>query len=315
MAIRRIYDFKLDARGRYVDGVFLLEKFLGGNDISDMIFDGVYLYAARLYQVYKIDLKRKKVVAISPSYGTYIYRLAYDGTYLYCAGASTVGRVWKINPTDMSKMAETNEVYSGHIYGLATDGTNIYCSGIRISGKPEAQLWKLNRNTLAKIAESNIPAYISYASLVYADGYLYNDYQGSSVMKIRTSDLEKVAESPKYDTTIRTIAYDGNYIYMSGGGHTGYGRVWKIDPRNMNKIAQSPVHPGNNVQAITTYNKNIYCSGAGGVIWKLDPLNMQVLNDWITYDSLVRALTLDAKYLYCGGNKLGKIIDKIYLKN
>ncbi len=63
----------------------------------------------------------------SADYGGAIYALAFDGTYLY-AGGSTAETVWKINPSDMSKVAESAN-YGGTIYALAFDGSYLYAGG------------------------------------------------------------------------------------------------------------------------------------------------------------------------------------------
>jgi len=66
-------------------------------------------------------------VAESASYGGSISALAYDGTYIYAAGATTQ-KVYQYDPSDMSKVAESAS-YGDTIYALAYDGTYIYAAG------------------------------------------------------------------------------------------------------------------------------------------------------------------------------------------
>jgi len=222
--------------------------------------------------------------------------------YIYCAGGYPVSAIWKIDISDMSKIAESINYGGGSydyadIYALTCLGDYIYCGG---DTQPEIKVWKIRRSNMLKIAES-----IDYVGTIYAltclGDYIYCG--GSSpykVWKIDPSDMSKIAESINYGGIIYALATDGTYIYC-GGATTK--TVWKIDPSNMSKIAESANY-GGIIQDIVTDGTYIYCGGGTGgtyKVWKIDPSNMSKIAESETYGTTIRALTILGDYIYCGG--------------
>ena len=108
----------------------------------------------------------------SADYGSYIRALASDGTYLYAGGDTN--KVWKINPSTMSKVAEIN--YGGDIYALASDGTYLYAGGAK------NKVWKINPSTMSKVAEIDYGDYIR--ALAFDGTYLYAGGDTNKVWKV-----------------------------------------------------------------------------------------------------------------------------------
>ncbi len=218
------------------------------------ITEGVSIFGVAGSMPRVIEISDKMAILDLIDYGGNINALAFDGTYLYVGGNG--GRVWKINPSNMSKVAES-AAHGATIYALAFDGTYLYAGG------SARTVWKINPSDMSKVAESD-----NYGSEIRAlafDGtYLYAGGGARTVWKINPSDMSKVAESANYGGYIRALAFDGTYLYVGGNG----GRVWKINPSNMSKVAESVAH-GAAIYALAFDGTYLYAGGDAGSVWQM----------------------------------------------
>ena len=147
------------------------------------------------FQAYVLDANGDEQVGIDKSFTTSIYTVSY----IYCAGhigTYTINNIWKIIPTDLSKISEID--YGQPIFALATDGTYIYCGGVA------QKVWKIDPSDMSKIAESaDCGRYIH--ALTILGNYIYCGGYNDMVWKIKISDMVKVAESASYGGDIRAL--------------------------------------------------------------------------------------------------------------
>ncbi len=90
-----------------------------GGTIYTLCFDGTYLYAGghNTQKVFKYWPTNLTKVGESSNYGGAIDEISYDGVYLYIGGATN--RVWQLQPSDLSKKAETPDC-GGDVLALWT---------------------------------------------------------------------------------------------------------------------------------------------------------------------------------------------------
>jgi len=81
------------------------------------------------------------------------------------------------------------------------------------------------------------------AKFIYAGGGTTK-----KVFQYDPSDMSKVAESLTYGGTIRSLTYDGTYIYA--GGYATTKKVFQYDPSDMSKVAESLTY-GGTIYALT----------------------------------------------------------------
>ena len=255
------------------------------------------------FQAYVLDANGDEQVGIDKSFTTSIYTVSY----IYCAGhigTYTINNIWKIIPTDLSKISEID--YGQPIFALATDGTYIYCAGHSYNGK----VWKIDPSNMSKIAES-----ADYGGMIYAltilGNYIYcGGATTNKVWKIKISDMVKVAESADYGGDILSLTTDGTYIYCGGYASGTLRRVWKIDPSNMSKIAES-VDCGANINALNSLGNYIYCGLGLNVrkVWKIQISDMVKVAESADYGGTngIYSLTNDGTYIYCGGDVTQKV--------
>ena len=164
---------------------------------------GNYIYCAGYAnKVYKILLSDMTTVAESDDTGGDIYALTNDGTYIYCGVSTAYGRwVWKINPSDMSKVAEAINV--GISYALTFHNEYVYCGGYYAT-----KVYMIRPSDMAVMGE------IDYGDIIYAlipdtiigAGFLYCGGTIQKVWKLTTT-LTKTAESADYGGTIYALVY------------------------------------------------------------------------------------------------------------
>ena len=103
--------------------------------------------------------------AESIDYGGTIWSITSDDNYLYVGGATT-NKVYKLNKSDLSKVAESS-TYGGNILSITSDDNYLYVGGVTTN-----KVYKLNKSNLSKVAES-----IDYGggirSITSDDNYLY----------------------------------------------------------------------------------------------------------------------------------------------
>ncbi len=157
-------------------------------------------------------------------------------SYIYCGGGTTQ-KVWQLDPSNMSKIAESAG-YGGTIYALTADPDGlIYCGGFTRT------VWQLDPSDMSKIAES-----ASYGGSIYAltadpDGLIYcGGYITQKVYQLDPSNMSKIAESASYGRTIYALTADPDGLIYCGGDTTL--KVWQLDPSNMSKIAESASYGG-----------------------------------------------------------------------
>ena len=76
--------------------------------------------------------------------------------FIYAGGATTQ-KVWKIDPTDMTKVDDSDS-YGGAIYALTTHDGYIYASG-----GTTRKVWKIDPTDMTKVGESD-----NYSGAIYA---------------------------------------------------------------------------------------------------------------------------------------------------
>ena len=253
------------------------------------ITEGVSIFGVAGSMPRVIEISDKMAMFDLIDFGNDINALVFDGTYLYIGGDS--GSVWKINPSNMSKVAES-AIYSGYIGALVFDGTYLY-AGLS-SGK---RVRKINPSNMSLVAESVIFDGNIYA-LAFDGTYLYAGGEEKKVLKIDPSNMSKVAESAQYGSYIRALAFDGTYLY-AGGSSTR--KVWKINPSNMSKVAESADY-GGDIGALAFDGTYLYAGGSGGGVWKINPSNMSKVAESAIYSGYIGALAFDGTYLYAGGS-------------
>jgi glutamine cyclotransferase len=143
----------------------------------------------------------------SIDYGGTIRYITSDNNYLYVGGLTTQ-KVYKLNKSDLSKVAESL-TYGGTIYSITSDDNYLYVGG------DTQKVYKLNKSDLSKVAES-----LTYGGTIWSitsdDNYLYVGGDTQKVYKLNKSDLSKVSESLTYGGTILSITSDDNYLYVGG---------------------------------------------------------------------------------------------------
>ena len=115
------------------------------------------------------------------------------------AGGDTTNKVWQIDPTDMSKIAELD--YGGGIVALTALGSYVYAGGATL------KVWQIDPTDMSKVAESadyggGIMALTALGSYVYAGGHTTQ-----KVFQYDPSDMSKVAESADYGGAIYALTW------------------------------------------------------------------------------------------------------------
>jgi len=270
---------------------------------------GNYVHA---FFVQKINPSDMSVVAESSNYDRTINCIILRDGYIYCGGGLNYtgdplsGRVWKINPIDMSKVAQSEQtILDGNQRGitvLTADDYFIYCNGSRedVYG-PGERIKKINPTDLAIIGESAIGG-DTIDALVSDGNYLYCATSSSSqtswtVKKINPEDLSVVAESPAFAKTITSIEPYGGYLFC--GMYTG--SVAKIDPSDMSVVAES-IRDDIDAIDIACYDNYVFCAGIGGKIIRLDAKTLAKSSQILDYGKRIRSLAFDGNYAYCSGD-------------
>jgi len=197
----------------------------------------------------KVSLTTGEIIATSADYGGVISAITNDGTYVYATGATTL-KLFKYDPSDMSKITEANVGTSYAINALCVAGDSIY------SVSDSGRVFKYNLSDLVKTAE-NLD-YGADITCVGADStYLYIGGETvQKIFKLNLSDLVKVAESSVYGGNIIGMCVIGNYVYVSGAVIFD---VKKYNTSDLALVLQSGSMGATvAVRGMTTDNTNIY---------------------------------------------------------
>jgi len=131
-------------------------------------------------------------VAESVAYDGGIYSIASDNNYLYVGGSA--GKIYKLNKSDLSKVAES-VAYDGDaiIKSIASDDNYLYVGGsaLYVDNYYVAIIFKLNKSDLSKVAESASDGEVIIESITLDDNFIYIGGSGGGTRKVRK--LNKVA--------------------------------------------------------------------------------------------------------------------------
>lgn len=292
------------------------EFFQAGIGMRRIFYFNNYIYCATTgfdgRKVYKIDPVNMTKIDESAGYGGDILTLTANNDFVFCAGNSPYS-VWKIDPTDMSKKAQSSG-YGKIVYGLTCNDDFVF-SGDCYSDGVGGKIRKFDIPTMSLKAELPYKegAYAcSVNTLLLVNNYLYCGGNLKKVWKIDPTDMSKIDESEDYGGTIRSLIYDGKYIYCAGETTK---KVWKIDPTNMSKIDESEA--GNtHITSLGYDGKYVYCGFANPdyKIWTIDPTNMSKKGESITLSD-IQDFTFDNQYIYAlNGSTMLRIIGDVYTK-
>lgn len=195
------------------------------NSTGDLIYYGGGTYQ-KVVQYFSADLNWTGFE--SAIYGGDIRGICCNSTHVFAAG-STVQKIFKYDPSDMSKLAESAS-YGADIRALVCNDTNIFAAGGTIN-----KVYKYLCSTLAKEAESETvsiggtPIIFCLAiddSHIYCGGLLIG-----GVWKIQISNMATIAKSSFYGWYLCAIAVGDGHIFF--GGYVSYMNTvaWKCDKR------------------------------------------------------------------------------------
>lgn len=280
-----------------------------GDSINGLVCLGGFIYALAFNVVKKIDTSDMSYVSSSAAYGTVLYSIITDGTYIYAGGHYAIGKIFKYDPSDLSKLAESTAY--GNIWAMATDGTYIYAAGSTTGST--YPVYQFNLSDMAKNAES-----ASYGGMVngltHLDGYLYaGGYTVKKVFKYDVSDMSKVAESADSGDTLHALTNDGTYIYASCGSTNK--NVIKYAASDLAVVDQS-ASSGDTLRAIaylaeiseTIVQDCLFAGGSvAGKIWGINEADMVDFLWSPTYSAKINALANDGTYVYAAVAGVGKV--------
>lgn len=254
----------------------------------------------------------------------YSHAMVSDGTYLY---ATAGNKVWKIQISDMTKVAESAD-YGDTIYDIAYANGYIY-----IGGRTTEKIWKISTSNMTKDSESagyggDINAVVTDSTYVYFGGVTTR-----TIRKVAQSDITTlVDESSSYGATIECLTHDGTNIFaggqgddvckytmsdLSSNGSANYGgtvdaldndgtyvyaggattdKVYKIRISDMTKVAESADY-GNTIYDITYKDGYVYVTGYDEFLEKLDVSDLSVVGLDVILKGY-RATLWDGDYFY-----------------
>ena len=258
--------------------------------------------------------------------------------YVY-AGGYTIQKIYKYDPTDMSKLTESAD-YGGIIVDIAHDQNYLYTAGT-ITNK----VYQYNPTDLSKVAESE-----SYGGSIYGitadNNYVFaGGLVTQKAYKYDPSDMSKLAESASFSSDIWCMVSDGTYLYVGcANGYvykldisdmstvdtlgTAYGgtvvkmglldemlyisgytaqKVWEVDPSTMEKSAESATM-SNTIYALDVNDTNVYASSFSyDTVWKFDPSDMRKVDESTGYGADVYDLRCADDYIYVCGVTVQKV--------
>lgn len=301
--------------------------------------DDDYVYVGTnvgwIYKYSKETLVRIGNVTFYPGL---VFTLVNDEDYLYYGGYPVYNPKYgeeDLRPSplmkyrkDGSAVAIQSESYYPAIYCIHLDGDYIYIGGgtymtyARYPGtRHYAQVWKLNRNTLEKLAVSepyglSIYDIASDTDFLYVVGEInrYTKHQPwyyfgrsfdvpesttSKIFQYSKVTLEKIDESDDYGGTITQICKSENSLYIGGLVN---GKVWRVSKAQLTKVGQSPQYYGITYGLAISLDY-IFTTGETAIIWKIDKDDMSLALESDPLNSEMDCLVQDLGYIYTDGEK------------
>lgn len=250
-----------------------------------------YIYCVGQFgTIMKIVVSTMATSAISAILGNDLFTVVVQDDYVYAAGTDCV--VLKCAIADLTLKA-SSENYGGQINCMALNGSDLLIGGATIQ-----KVWKLDSRFLVQVVVSE-----DFGGELYDiredDTYLYAACENSlKLLKVRKSDLVKVAESPMYgsvgSTGISGIAIQGEYVFI--GGDTPK-TVWKLNKSDLSKVCESPAYDA--INCIEADDSYVYAGDSGGLVHKLNISNLTWVADSANYNT-IRCMASDSTYIYAG---------------
>jgi len=224
-----------------------------GANMSAMTTDGTDIYASGLTTNY--DFKKYNIAAdsntSSSSYGGYIRAIETDDTYVY-VGGSTTQAIKKCSKSNISTWIATGTSYGSDIYAIVTDDTYVYYAGaggtivkalksnlaVQVTsitnyggavvsivivgdylyavGSTTKKIFKYNKNTLEKVAESSVVSTQNPTVIRQLKDMLLIGDAGGLIYEYSQSTLTLNKTSLTKGATISDIAVDSNNKYFFG---------------------------------------------------------------------------------------------------
>ena len=267
-----------------------------------------YIYAGggygiqKVYQYWQSNMVKK---AETPAYGSYIYGITEDDTYIYYAGGNskTIYQYWKSNMSYKNSVG----VSGNNIYAVTDDTTYIY-GAVGYSTNKACQYWKSNMTLKAQSGDygANPLAIAQDSTYVYMGGGTIN-----KVFQYWKSNMTKKTETASYGGEIDALAVDDAYIYVGGSSTNKVRQYWTS---NMTYKTQSADY-GGQIFALAQDSTYIYAGGrtgssdpfAGSHIHQYWKSNMTLKAQSVGYGGIIRAIAEDAIYIYVGGATTNKV--------
>lgn len=283
-----------------------------GYEISSMIYLAGFIYAACGPNVVKIDVSDMSKTAQSASYGAYLIAIATDGTYVYAAGGFAVGKVFKYDATDLSKLQES--AVFGSVSALTTDDTYVYAAGYHSPGTSDV-VFQLYQTDLSKKAESSGHSGMVIYGLTVLNGYVYAAGNvATRIFKIDVADMSDAGQSASYGDTVTALANDGTYVYAACGSTTT--KVMKFAASDLSTADQSG-ETGDTLYAICVMPEVslpllLTTVFSGSVNGEVNGINRSDMVDFVASSAIsgvVEALANDGQYIFAAiGEKVYKYL-------
>lgn len=243
----------------------------------------------------------------SVEYDFDIYAVATDGAFIYISGYpiyeydSNKLRIYKLEPTGLTLVSESDIIVDKGVNSLCTDGTYLYAACSNGTGDFNSVIRKYRLSDLSFVMESESYAYDFIGSLAFDGAYLYAAGSTQKIYKYDVADMSKIGESGDYGGTIRAITIYGSYIYAAG--YTTE-KVYKYLLSDLSKTAES-VGYGGDIYALTADATNIYAAGiTTGSVYKFLQSDLSKIGESAVLDGAIYSLCVDADYshIYAGGD-------------
>jgi hypothetical protein len=237
-----------------------------------------------------VDITNMSLVANGADYGTTVRALALNGSYVYIAGFSSVGRVHKLNENNLT-FVSSSASFGVTIESLTTNNGFVYVGG----GASTNPLRKLHESNLVNSA--NTATYNGrIEALKTNDSFIFSTHL-NIVRKHHESNLVLSANSSSFTGLFIALDINNSFVFASGSDQV----IRKFHESNLVESANSSAY-GGTVNTLKVNNSFVYIAGlTNQTVQKFHESNLVFVGNTADYGGTIRAIDIRDGFIYVGG--------------